>query len=53
MISVVFLSYFETDVSRITSIIIGILGIPQYLVQIVYVVYLNNMIELICDREVQ
>lgn len=52
MISVVLLSYFETDVSRITSIIVGILGIPQFLVQIVYVVYLNKMIELIFEREV-
>ncbi len=53
MISVVLLSYFETDVSRITSIIVGILGIPQFFVQIGYVVHLNKMIELICEREVR
>jgi len=53
MVSVAMLSYFETDVSRITSIIVGILGIPKFLVQLVYVVYLNKMIELICEREVQ
>ena len=53
MISVALLSYFETDVSQIIGIIVGILGIPEFLVQIVYVVYLNKMIELIYEREVR
>ena len=53
VISTVLLMLLELDVSGITSIITGILGIPQFVIQIVYVAYLNKMIELICEREVR
>ena len=53
MISATLLLFLELDVSRITSIIIGMLGIPQFIIQIVYISYLNKMIEMIYEREVQ
>ena len=48
-VSVDLLSCFETDAARITSVIVGILEIPQFIVQFMYVAYLNKMTGLICE----
>ena len=51
--TVVILALLEMDVVRLTSIIVGILCIPQIVIDFVYMMYLKRMIPYFAEGEVQ
>lgn len=46
-------SFMEMDAVRLTAIIVGILSVPQTILDIVYIVYINRMIHIFGNSEVQ
>lgn len=53
IVAVLIVTMLEMDAVRTTSLIIGILGVPQLAIEIVYLLYLNKMITLFTESEVQ
>ena len=43
----------QSDVVRLTAIIVGILSIPQMILDLVYMLYIKKMISIIDNGEVQ
>jgi len=52
-VAVLIMSLLEMDAVRVASIIIGILGIPQMILDIVYMMYIKKMITILEEGEVQ
>ena len=46
-------SFMEMDAVRLTAIIVGILSIPQMILDVVYMMYIQKMISIIENSEVQ
>ena len=52
-VTVLILTLMESDVVRLTAIIVGVLSIPQMILDLVYMLYLKKMISIIDNGEVQ
>lgn len=52
-VTVLILSLMGMDTVRLTAIIIGILSIPQMILDVVYMMYIKKMISIFENREVQ
>lgn len=52
-ITVLILTMLQSDVVRLTAIIVGILSIPQMILDLVYMLYLKKMVSIFENSEVQ
>ena len=52
-VTVLILTLLESDVVRLTAIIVGILSIPQMILDLVYMLYLKKMVAIFENGEVQ
>ena len=52
-VTVLVLAMMQSDVVRLTAIIVGILSIPQMILDLVYMLYIKRMISIIENSEVQ
>ena len=52
-VTVLILTMLQSDVVRLTAIIVGILSIPQMILDLVYMLYLKKMISIFENGEVQ
>lgn len=52
-VTVLILTMLQSDVVRLTAIIVGILSIPQMILEIVYMLYLKKMVAIFENGEVQ
>ena len=52
-VTVLILTMLQSDVVRLTAIIVGILSIPQMILDLVYMLYIKKMISIIDNGEVQ
>jgi len=52
-VTVLILTMLETDVVRLTAIIVGILSVPQMILDLVYMLYIKKMISILENCEVQ
>ena len=52
-VTVLILTMLQSDVVRLTAMIVGILSIPQMILDLVYMLYLKKMVAILENGEVQ